>query len=140
MLSYASLDQRMPKDYPLRTLRALVDDAFANMSAQVYHRYSHTGLPLISPERLLRALLVQILCTLLSERQLVEQRDYNPPFRWLVGLGMDDAVYDHTVFSVNRDHLLDTDFEFRFFLRVLHLTERQGLMSDEQFSVGGTMI
>ena len=140
MFSYVSLEQRVPKDHPLRTLRALVDGILANMSALFDQRYSHTGRPSIPPEQLLRALLVQILFTIRSERQLVEQLDYNLLFRWFVGLGMDDAVWDRTVFSINRDRLLDTDVARQFFRRVLHLAEWQGFVSDEHFSVDGTMI
>ncbi len=130
----------MPKDHPLRTLRALVDGILANMSALFDERYSHTGRPSIPPEQLLRALLVQILFTIRSERQLVEQLDYNLLFRWFVGLGMDDAVWDRTVFSINRDRLLGTDVARQFFRRVLHLAEWQGFVSDEHFSVDGTLI
>ena len=140
MFSYVSLEQRVPKDHPLRTLRVLVDGILANMSALFDERYSHTGRPSIPPEQLLRALLVQILFTIRSERQLVEQLDYNLLFRWFVGLGMDDAVWDRTVFSINRDRLLGTDVARQFFRRVLHLAEWQGFVSDEHFSVDGTMI
>ncbi|MCQ9376073.1 transposase, partial [Methyloversatilis sp. XJ19-13] len=91
MFSYVSLEQRVPKDHPLRTLRALVDGILANMSTLFDERYSHTGRPSIPPEQLLRALLLQILFTIRSERQLVEQLDFNLLFRWFVGLGMDDV-------------------------------------------------
>lgn len=110
------------------------------MSALFDERYLRTGRPSIPPEQLLRALLVQILFTIRSERQLVEQLDYNRLFRWLVGLGMGDAVWDRTVFSINRDRLLDSDVARQFFRRVLHLAEWQGFVSDEHFSVDGTMI
>ena len=105
----------------------LFDGILANMSALFDERYSHTGRPSIPPEQLLRAL-------------LVEQLDYNLLFRWFVGLGMDDAVWDRTVFSINRDRLLDTDVARQFFRRVLHLAEWQGFVSDEHFSADGTMI
>jgi transposase len=118
MFSYVSLEQRVPKEHPLRTLRALVDGVLANMSALFDERYSHTGRPSIPPEQL----------------------DYNLLFRWFVGLGMDDAVWDRTVFSINRDRLLGTDVARQFFRRVLHLAEWQGFVSDEHFSVDGTMI
>jgi transposase len=108
----------VPKEHPLRTLRALVDGVLANMSALFDERYSHTGRPSIPPEQL----------------------DYNLLFRWFVGLGMDDAVWDRTVFSINRDRLLGTDVARQFFRRVLHLAEWQGFVSDEHFSVDGTMI
>jgi transposase len=140
MFSYVSLEQRVPKDHPLRALRALVDGILANMSTLFDERYSHTGRPSIPPEQLLRALLLQILFTLRSERQLVEQLDYNLLFRWFVGLGMDDVVWDRTVFSINRDRLLDDDIARPFFRRVLHLAQWQGFVSDEHFSVDGTMI
>jgi transposase len=140
MFSYVSLEQRVPKDHPLRALRALVDGILANMSTLFDQRYSHTGRPSIPSELLLRALLLQTLFTIRSERQLVEQLDYNLLFRWFVGLGMDDAVRDRTVFSINRDRLLDDDIARPFFRRVLHLAEWQGFVSDEHFSVDGTMI
>ena len=101
MFSYVSLEQRVPKDHLLRILRALVDGILANMNALFDQRYSLTGRPSIPPEQLLRALLVQILFTIRSECQLVEQLDYNLLFRWFVGLGMDDAMWDRTVFSIN---------------------------------------
>jgi transposase len=110
------------------------------MSALFDERYSYTGRPSIPPEQLLRALLVQILFTIRSDRQLVEQLDYNLLFRWFVGLGMDDAVWDRTVFSINRDRLVDSDVARQFLRRVLHLAEWQGFVSDEHFSVDGTMI
>lgn len=140
MFSYVSLEQRVPKDHPLRALRALIDGILANMSTLFDERYSHTGRPSTPPEQLLRALLLQILFTLRSERQLVEQLDYNLLFRWFVGLGMDDVVWDRTVFSINRDRLLDDDIARPFFRRVLHLAQWQGFVSDEHFSVDGTMI
>lgn len=121
MLSYVSLEQRVPKGHPLRALRTLVEGILANMSTLFDERYSHTGRPSIPPEQLLRALLLQILFTLRSERQLVEQLDYNLLFRWFVGLGMDDVVWDRTVFSINRDWLLHDDIARPFFRRVLHL-------------------
>ena len=106
MFSYLSLEHRIPTDHPLRRLRLLVDGILANMSALFDERYSHTGRPSIPPERLLRALLLQILFTVRSERLLMEQLDYNLLFRWFVGLSMDEVVWDRTVFSINRDRLL----------------------------------
>ena len=140
MFSYLSLAHRIPADHPLRRLRLLVDGILANMSTLFDERYSHTGRPSIPPERLLRALLLQILFTVRSERLLMEQLDYNLLFRWFVGLGMDDAVWDRTAFSINRDRLLCTDMGREFFQRVLYLAEWQGFVSDEHFSVDGTMI
>jgi transposase/IS5 family transposase len=140
MFSYVSLDERVPSDHPLRRLQVLVNDILASMSQLFDERYSHTGRPSIPPEQLLRALLLQILFTVRSERQLMEQLDYNLLFRWFVGLSMDAPVWDRTVFSINRDRLLCTDMAREFFDRVLYLAEWQGFVSDEHFSVDGTLI
>lgn len=140
LFSYVSLEDRVPRDHPLRTLRVLVNGILASMTQVLEARYSHTGRPSIPPEQLLRALLLQILFTVRSERQLMEQLDYNMLFRWFVGLGMDDPVWDRTVFSINRDRLLGTDLAREFFNRVLYLAEWQGFVSDEHFSVDGTLI
>lgn len=140
MFSYVRLEDRVPDDHPLRRLRALVNGILVNMSKLFDARYSHTGRPSIPPEQLLRALLLQILFTVRSERQLMEQLDYNLLFRWFVGLGVDDPVWDRTVFSINRDRLLGTDLAREFFNRVLYLAEWQGFVSDEHFSVDGTLI
>lgn len=140
MFSYITLERRVPEDHPLRRLRPLVDGLLASMDAEFEAVYSHTGRPSIPPERLLRALLLQILYTVRSERLLIEQLDYNLLFRWFVGLQMDDAVWDRTVFSANRDRLLSTQMARAFFQRVLYLAEWQQLTSDEHFSVDGSMI
>lgn len=140
MFSSVRLEDRVPDDHPLRRLRALVNGILVNMSKLFDARYSHTGRPSIPPEQLLRALLLQILFTVRSERQLMEQLDYNLLFRWFVGLGVDDPVWDRTVFSINRDRLLGTDLAREFFNRVLYLAEWQGFVSDEHFSVDGTLI
>jgi len=140
MFSYVSLEERVPSDHPLRRLQVLVNGILASMSQLFDDRYSHTGRPSIPPEQLLRALLLQTLFTVRSERQLMEQLDYNLLFRWFVGLSMDDLVWDRTVFSINRDRLLCTDMAREFFNRVLYLAEWQGFVSDEHFSVDGTLI
>lgn len=140
MFSYVSLEDRVPQDHPLRRLRQLVDMILGNMSGLFDEVYSHTGRPSIPPEHLLRALLLQTLFTIRSERLLMEQLDYNLLFRWFVGLGMDAPVWDRTVFSINRDRLLCTEMTREFFLRVLQLAEWQGFVSDEHFSVDGSMI
>ncbi len=140
LFSYVSLEDRVPREHPLRRLRVLVNGILASMNTLLEERYSHTGRPSIPPEQLLRALLLQILFTVRSERQLMEQLDYNLLYRWFVGLGMDDAVWDRTVFSINRDRLLGTDLAREFFNRVLYLAEWQGFVSDEHFSVDGTLI
>jgi transposase len=140
LFSYVSLEDRVPRDHPLRRLRVLVNGILASMNTLLEERYSHTGRPSIPPEQLLRALLLQILFTVRSERQLMEQLDYNLLYRWFVGLGVDDVVWDRTVFSINRDRLLGTDLAREFFNRVLYLAEWQGFVSDEHFSVDGTLI
>lgn len=133
MFSYITLESRAPEDHPLRQLRPLVDDLLASMDAEFQAVYSHTGRPSTPPAQLLRALLLQILYTVRSERLLVEQLDYNLLFRWFVGLQMDDAVWDRTVFSANRDRLLSTQMARAFVQRALYLAEWQQLTSDEHF-------
>ncbi|ATG88430.1 IS5 family transposase [Methylomonas koyamae] len=138
--SYVSLEERIPKQHPLRRLRLLVDGVLTSMDAVFAERYSHTGRPSIAPEKLLRALLLQVLYTVRSERQLMEQLDYNLLFRWFVGLGIDDAVWERTVFSANRERLLSEALSREFFERVLAIAEWQNLVSDEHFSVDGSLI
>ncbi len=140
MFSYVSLEDRIPVEHPLRRLRVLADAILASMSALFDARYSHTGRPSVAPEKLLRALLLQVLYTVRSERQLMEQLDYNLLFRWFVGLGIDDPTWDRTVFCINRDRLLSEDIAREFFRRVLMLAEWQGFISDEHFSVDGSLI
>jgi transposase len=106
MFSYISAEQRVPKDHPLRAIRVMVDAALVELRAQLEAMYATGGRPSIAPEKLLRALLLQLLYTVRSERQLMEQLDYNLLFRWLVGLSMDDPVWDVTVFTKNRERLL----------------------------------
>ena len=115
MWSYLSPEQRVPQDHPLREIRAMVDRALKELSPRFALLYSHTGRPSIPPEQLLRALLLQVLFTVRSERQLMEQLDYNLLFRWFVGLSMDDPVWDPTVFTKNRDRLLAGDVAQAFF-------------------------
>ena len=140
MFSYVKLDDRIPTEHPLRRLRTLVDVILTSMSPQIDARYSHTGRPSVAPEKLLRALLLQILYTVCSERQLMEQLDCNLLFRWFVGLGIDAPLWDRTVFCINRDRLLSDGLAREFFNRVVYLAEWQGVVSDEHFSVDGTLI
>lgn len=140
MFSYVTLERRIPDDHPLRRLKPVVDAILGSMNAEFDAVYSHTGRPSIPPERLFRALLLQILYTIRSERLLMEQLDYNLLFRWFIGLQIDDPLWDRTVFSVNRERLLSTEMARVFFQRVLLLAEWQGLASDEHFSVDGSMI
>ena len=121
-------------------MKLLVDGILLSMSAEFDARYARTGRPSVPPERLLRALLLQVLYTIRSERQLMEQLDYNLLYRWFVGLGIDDPVWDRTVFCANRDRLLSEGMARDFFDRVLAIAEWKHLVSDEHFSVDGTLI
>ena len=138
MFSYVSLEQRVPQDHPLRAIRRLTDEVLRSLSAEFDALYSDQGRPSIAPEYVLRALLLQVFFSVRSERQLVEQIDYNLLFRWFVGLGMDDAVWNHAVFSKNRDRLLTSEVAQRFFAEVNLRAKR--FMSDDHFTVDGTLI
>jgi transposase len=138
MFSYVSPEQRIPKEHPLRTIRALANGVLDDMSREFDRLYAKTGRPSIPPERLLRAQLLQIFYSIRSEALLMEQLEYNLLFRWFVGLTMDDPVWDATVFTKNRDRLLNADVARSFFQHVLE--RAQGLMSDEHFTVDGTLI
>ena len=140
MFSYISAEKRVPKDHPLRSIRTMVDVILKDLSPLFETLYSNTGRPSIAPEKLLRTLLLQVLYTVRSERLLMEQLDYNLLFRWFVGLSMDDAIWDATVFSKNRDRLLEGDIARAFFERVLCHARAQHLLSDEHFTVDGTLI
>jgi transposase len=138
MFSYVALEDRIPADHPLRGVRKLVDAVLAEMSKDFEGLYSKVGRPSIPPERLLRALLLQVFYSVRSERLLMEQLNYNLLFRWFVGLGIDDPVWNHAVFSTNRDRLLNQDLAQRFFAHVK--AQATGLMSDAHFTVDGTLI
>ena len=140
VFSYISAEERVPKDHPLRPVREMVDVALKEMSPLFESLYSRFGRPSIAPEKLLRALLVQVLYTVRSERMLMEQLDYNFLFRWFVGLSIDDPVWDATVFSKNRDRLLEGDVAQFFFAKILEQATGLGLLSDEHFTVDGTLI
>ena len=140
LFSYVRLETRIPTDHPLRAIRELVDAALKDLSRSFDRLYSREGRPSIPPERLLRALLLQAFYTVRSERQLMEQLDYNLLFRWFVGLSADDSVWDATVFCKNRDRLLDGDIAAKFFTSVLNLPQVSKLLSSEHFSVDGTLI
>lgn len=140
MFSYISPERRVPADHPLRPLRRMADEILKNLSSRFASLYSHTGRPSIAPEKLLRALLLQVLYTVRSERMLLEQLDYNLLFRWFVGLNMDDPIWDATVFSKNRERLLKGEIAQAFFEQVLQLARQKDLLSDEHFSVDGTLI
>jgi transposase len=138
MFSYVTLEQRVPQDHPLREIRRLTDVVLGSLSGEFDSLYSASGRPSIAPEYVLRALLLQAFYSVRSERQLVEQIDYNLLFRWFVGLGMDDAVWNHAVFSKNRDRLLTSEVAQQFFAAVLQQAKR--FMSDDHFTVDGTLI
>jgi transposase len=140
MFSYVSPEERVPPDHPLRAIRRMTDAIFARLSARFDRLYSHIGRPSIPPEKLLRALLLQGLYTVRSEALLMEQLQYNLLFRWFVGLSMDDPVWDATVFSKNRDRLLDGAIASAFFAEVLAEAKAAGLVSDEHFTVDGTLL
>jgi len=138
--SYVSPAQRVPADHPLRSIRKMTDEALKELSREFDRLYAKTGRPSIPPERLLRALLLQYFYGIRSERLLMEQLDYNLLFRWFVGLNMDDKVWDASTFSKNRERLLNGDVPQRFLDAVVEQATRQGLTSDEHFSVDGTLI
>jgi transposase len=140
LFSYVDQEDRIPEDHPLRKLRGMVDPVLERMSVRFREVYSDTGRPSIPPEYLLRAMLIQVLYTIRSERLLMEQLDYNLLFRWFVGLSMDDVVWDHSTFSKNRDRMLDGDIAKEFLSKVLNIARGHGLISDEHFTVDGTLI
>lgn len=140
LFSYVSCEARVPGDHPLRPIRAIVDDALEGLSSEFAKLYAPIGRPSIPPEKLLRALLLQAFYSVRSERQLMEQLDYNLLFRWFTGLGVDDRVWDVTVFTKNRDRLLRGDIAAKFFHAVLGQPEVKALLSDEHFTVDGTLI
>src|SRR5215813_13685722 len=140
MFSYISAERRVPADHPLQAIRTMVEVALRNMSKEFATMYAKAGRPSIAPEKLLRALLLQVLYTVRSERMLMEQLDYNLLFRWFVGLNIDDAVWDATVFTKNRKRLLQGEVAQSFFAEVLAQARSHGLLSTEHFTVDGTLI
>src|SRR3954468_8594951 len=140
MFSYITPEQRVPQDHPLRRIRPLCEIALKALSKDFDRMYSDIGRPSIAPEKLLRALMLQILYTVRSERLLMEQLDYNLLFRWFVGLNMDEPVWDATGYSKNREQLLKGDIGAAFFAAVLEQARTQDLLSDEHFTVDGTLI
>jgi len=140
MFSYVSVEERVPKDHPIRTLRVLVDTILKEMDALLGSRYAAGGRESIPPERLLRASLLQVVYSVRSERLLMEQMQYNLLFRWFVGLNIDDPVWDHSTFSFNRERLFDAEVAQRFFENTVLLARINDLVSDEHFSVDGTLL
>ena len=138
MFSYVSPEKRVPADHPLRPIRKMVDEILKEMSPKFAKLYSEVGRPSIAPERLLRSLLLQIFYSVRSERMLIEQLQYNLLFRWFVGMEMDEVVWNHAVFSKNRDRLLNEEIAESFFQRVLE--HAKPYISDEHFTGDGTLI
>lgn len=140
LFSYVSAETRVPADHPLRQVRTVVDEVLRRLSPEFDGLYVRWGRPSIAPEKLLRALLLQQLYTIRSERQLVEQLQYNLLFQWFVGLSLDDAVWDATTFTKNRDRLLTGDVATAFLREVLAIAADAGLLSTEHFTVDGTLL
>lgn len=140
VFSYISPEQRVRKDHPLRPIRTMVDKILKQLSPQFSKMYAKVGRPSIPPEQLLRAQLLQMLYSVRSERLLMEEMDYNILFRWFVGLNVDDPVWDATVFTKNRDRLLNAEVAKEFLVRVVAQAREKGWTSDEHFTVDGTLL
>jgi transposase len=140
LFSYVSPEHRVPADHPLRPIRRMTDVALERLSDRFETMYADRGRPSIPPEQLLRALLLQALYSVRSERMLIEQLDYNLLFRWFVGLGMDEPIWNHSTFSKNRDRLLEGDIAEAFFQAILTEARAHQLLSDEHFTVDGTLL
>lgn len=140
LFSYSKVSDFVPADHPLRRIRALVDEALDSMAGTFTVSYSHTGRPSIAPERVIRALLLQVLYSIRSERRLVEEIRYNLLYRWFVGLSLDDAVWDASTFSKNRERFVDHRVTGQLLERVVESARQRRLLSDEHFSVDGTLI
>ena len=140
IFSYLSPEERVRKDHPLRAIRTMMDEVLTQLSRRFDAMYARVGRPSIAPEKLLRAQLLQMLYSIRSERLLMEEMDYNLLFRWFVGLNADDDVWDPTVFTKNRDRLLEADVAKEFLARVVEQARVKGLTSDEHFTVDGTLL
>jgi transposase len=140
LFTLAKLEDFVPADHPLRAIRVLVNAALGALNDLFNRMYPGTGRASIAPEKLMRALLLQVLYSIRSERQLMEQIRYNLLFRWFVGLAIDDSVWDHSVFSKNRERLIEHEAVEQFFTKVMALADQKGLLSKELFSVDGTLL
>ncbi len=140
MFSYVAQEDRIPSTHPLRRIKKYIDPILEALSSDFNQMYADEGRPSIPPEHLLRSLILQVLYTIRSERLLMEQLDYNLLFRWFVGLSMDDKIWDHSVFSKNRDRLLEGEIAQKFLVQVVGFARKHDLMSDEHFTVDGTML
>jgi len=140
MYSYLSPEARVRADHPLRAIRSMADQALANLSSRFDAMYAKTGRPSIPPEKLLRAQLIQMLYSIRSERLLIEEIDYSTLFRWFIGMNLDEPVWDVTVFTKNRNRLLEGDVAREFLTEVVQQARDRKLTSDEHFTVDGTLI
>src|ERR1700677_3413637 len=140
VFSYIGLEQRVPKDHPLRAIRSMADQALRELDAEFQRLYARRGRPSIAPEKLIRAQLLQVLYSVRSERQLMEQLDYNLLFRWFVGLNMDDRVWNVTVFTKNRERLMRGGISQQLLLAVVEQARAASLLSEEHFTVDGTLL
>ena len=140
LFSYVDLEERIPQNHPLRVIREVVNEVLATLSPEFDAMYSAFGRPSIPPEKLLRGSLIQAFFTVRSERQLMEQLDYNLMFRWFVGMGIDDPVWDHSTYSKNRDRLLEADIAKKFLKAIVEHGSVAPLLSDDHFSVDGTLV
>ncbi len=140
LFSYVDVEERIPAKHPLRLIRGLVNDVLLSLDAEFEKLYESTGRQSIAPERLLRASLLKAFYSVRPERQLMEQINYNLLFRWFVGLGIDDAVWDHSTFSKSRDRLLDADVAAKFLEAVLRHPRVKRFLSDDHFSIDGTLV
>src|SRR5438552_12566227 len=140
MFSYLSPEMRVRKDHPLRTIRAMVDEVLKQLSRRFDAMYARVGRPSIPPEQLLRAQLLQMLYSIRSERLLMEEIDYSMLFRWFVGLNLDDEVWDATVFTKNRDRLLEAEVAKEFLVQVVEQARAKALRSDEHLTIDVTQL
>ena len=140
VFSYLSPESRVRKDHPLRAIRTMVDEVLRALSPDFDRMYAQQGRPSIAPEKLLRAQMLQMLYSVRSERLLMEEIDYSILFRWFIGLNLDEEVWDATTFTKNRDRLLEADVAKQFLAEVVELARVRGLVSDEHFSVDGTLL
>ncbi|RVJ27989.1 transposase, partial [Sinorhizobium medicae] len=140
LFSYVDLEDRVRKDHPLRAIRQIVNEALVSLERDLAALYSPIGRPSIAPEKLLRAMLLQAFYSIRSERLLMERLEYDLLFRWFVGLGIDDPAWDHSVFSKNRDRLLEGDIAAKFLVAILSQPKVKRLLSTDHFSVDGTLI
>jgi transposase len=140
LFSYVDLEARVGRNHPLRTIRGIVNEAFLGLAAEFTSLYSPMGRPSVSPEKLVRAMLLRVFYSIRSERQLVERLEFDLLLRWFVGIGIDDEVWDHSAFSKNRDRLLEGDIAAQLLSEVLEQARVKRLLSAKHFSVDSTLI